>query len=337
MPATERARIDLEAMSRLGALFDYTPAFLLRVVSKLGVADHMSREPIRVEELAEVTGANAPSLERALRSLSFHGVFEEPTPGQFALTSMGELLKTDHPLTMVEAFRLHPDVDVLIELEHSIRTGEAVFERVFGMEYWEYLAEHPELLEEFHGTMRTLTGLESLTVLRLYKWASVRTLVDVGGNDGTFLSIVLKRFPHMRGVLFDLPETVERAPETLARAGVADRVDIVPGNAFTTPVPEGADTYMIKRVLVEFDDDRAVEFLRNVRQAMRPDSRVLIMEPMFFEGDRVGPSLDALILVVGRGRIRTPDEFGKVLARAGFEHTRIIPAGLTTIVEGRPA
>lgn len=332
MPAT-RSRVNLQALAKLGELFDYTPAFVLRAVGRLGVADHLAGGERPVEELAALTGTDVRALERALRVLVGADVLAEPAPGTFALRPMGELLRGDHPFSMRDAFRLHPDVDVLAELEHTLRTGQPAFERLFGEEYWAHLAARPDVLAEFAGTMRALTRLELLTVLRLYPWSSLDTVVDVGGNDGTFLAALLARCPTMRGVVFDLPETVAAAPTVLATAGVGDRAVVLAGDVFETPLPEGADAYVVKRVLVEFDDDRAAAFLRAVRSAMRTDSRVLVLEPMLHPGDRVGPSLDVVMLLVGRGRVRTPDEFEKVLARAGLTATRTIPAGLLTIVE----
>jgi SAM-dependent methyltransferase len=332
-----RPRVSFEAVARLGELFDYTPAFVLRAVSRLGVADHLAGGERRVEELADLTGTRAPALERVLRVLVGVDVLAEPSPGTFALRPMGELLTNDHPFSMRGAFRLHPDVDVLADLEYSLRTGEPAFERLFGEAFWAHLAGRPDVLAEFAGTMRALTRLELVTVLRLYPWSTIHTIVDVGGNDGTFLAALLARCPTMRGVVFDLPSAVAAAPAVLAATGVAGRAEIAAGDAFDDALPQGADAYVIKRVLVEFNDDRAAAFVRAVRSAMRPDSRLLVLEPMLHPGDRVGPSLDVVMLLVGRGRVRTPAEFHKVLTRAGLTVTRTIPAGLVTIVEAAGA
>jgi hypothetical protein len=301
------------------------------------VADHLAGGPRPVEDLAAATGTHAPSLARTLRALVVKGVFEEPEPGLFRLTEVGQLLRTEHPLSMRWAFRLFPDVMALAELGHTVRTGEPAFEHVYGQGYFEYLAAHPELHTEFHESQMALTRLELLSVLRGYRWSELGTLVDLGGGSGTFLSRVLARNPRLRGTLFDLEETAATAPSVMAEAGVADRCEIVHGNLFTDPLPAGADAYTIKRVLVGFDDEVAVRVLRSVRQAMRRDSRLLVLEPMMHEGAReLSVTLDVRTLVLVQGRVRRPEEFAKVLDAAGLRVTEVAPRGLLTLIEARP-
>ncbi len=333
----QRSGTSFQTISRFAHLADYSIAFAVRAVAHLGVADHLADGPRTVDELAAATGSHAPSLLRALRALAAEGVFVEPTPGTFGLTDVGQLLRTDHPLSMRYAFRLHPDVRALAEMEHTLRTGEPAFDHLYGMEYWDFLPTRSDLLDEFQRSQAALTRLEMLTVLRIFRWSELRSLVDVGGNDGTFLSEVLRRCPDMQGVLFDLRDTVSTAPKVLADAGVADRCTVVPGSFFDTPIPAGADGYLIKRVLVGLDDEHAVTLLRSVRTAMRDDSRLVILEPVITIGeDDISSDMDLLMLVLGRGRVRTPDEHAANLDAAGLRLDRVITSRPSSLVVATP-
>jgi len=191
-----------------------------------------------------------------MRALVSRGVFAEPQPGRFELSPMAELLRTEHPLSMRHAFRLAPDLDALADITYSICTGQPAFEHLFGQDYFLYLSTHSELLAEFQASQRALTRLEQIVLLRSYEWSTLRTVVDIGGGDGTFLGHLLAANPSIRGVLFDLPKTVEVAGQVLADFGVSDRCEIVGANFFEAPIPIGADAYLIKRVLVGLNDEQ---------------------------------------------------------------------------------
>jgi hypothetical protein len=333
-----RSGTSFAAIGQVAQLADYTVAFAIRAVCRIGIADQLAGGERELADLAAASGTHAPSLLRVMRVLVAKGVFDEPRPGWFALTPTGDLLRTDHPLSMRWAFRLEPDVQAMAALEYSIRTGEPSFENIFGAEYFSYLAARPELLAEFRDSQSALSRLEQLGLLRGYDWSDVSSVVDVGGNDGTFLSALLTRYRQLHGVLFDLPDTVAAASKVLADAGVADRCEIVPGNLFSDPVPAGSDAYLIKRVIVGYDDDETVTLLRAVRAAMRADSRLLIFEPTMRPGDDLSLTLDVRMLVLVRGRVRSVEEHERNLASAGLTLSRVITAPRpSTIIEARPA
>jgi O-methyltransferase domain len=332
----QRSRPNFQAIARLAELGDFTTAFALRATCKLRLADYLAEGPRSADELAEATGTHAPSLLRALRALVAKDILAEPSPGRFELTDMGDLLRSDHPLSMRQAFRLYPDVQALSELGYTVRTGEAAFAHLFGEDYFTYLAARPELLDDFRGSQAALTRLELLLISRVYNWSKVGTLVDLGGNDGALMAALASRHPGMRGVLVDLPEAVAEAPKVFAEAGVANRCEIVSGSFFEVPIPTGADVYVIKRVLVGFGDTEAEKLLATVRAAMGPDSRLLVMEPMVTGDDfGTGTGLDVLMLVLNEGRVRTAEEFSRLLEVAGFTTSSVLEAGLLRIVEAQ--
>jgi SAM-dependent methyltransferase len=300
------------------------------------VADHLSGSPRSVEEIADATGTHAPSLLRALRALATKGIFAEPEPGYFTLTPVSDLLRTDHPLSMRWAYRLHPDVEAWSAMDYSVRTGEIAFDHVYGEDYWSYLSRHPDLFTEFRESQRALTRVELQALLRVYDWSSFGSLVDLGGNDGTFLCELLARFPRLAGTLMDFPGAVATASAAAGAAGLADRVSLVTGDLLADPIPPGADGYVCKRVLIGFSDAEIGTFLRSVLAAMRPDSRLLILEPSATSDEMTSP-MDLHMLVLGKGRVRKPAEFAALISAAGLCCRRVVDARLLTLYEAAPA
>lgn len=332
-PKPKRPRMNLQAISALAEMADYSFAFAIRAVGAIGVADHLSDGPRHVDHLAEKTGCSRHGLIRVMRALVTKSVFFEEPAETFGLMPMGDLLRTDHPFSMRWFFRLEPDVRAMAAMEYSVRTGEPSFDHLFGMDYFDWLAEHDTERERFRESQRALNRLELLAITRSYPWHESNSIVDIGGNDGSLLAALLQRHPSLCGTLFDLPETAGEAGRIFEEAGVAGRAEIVAGNLFDGGVPRGADLYTIKRVLVGFSDEEATAALSNVREAMSPHSKLLVMEPMRDLTDQVGVSLDLRMLVLGLGRVRSAEEFSELLARAGLKTNKVHSAGLITMVE----
>lgn len=330
-----RPRAAFQSIARLAELSDFTVAFAVRAICRIGVADHLATGPKPIGELAELTRTHQPSLLRTLRALTTAEVFAEPEPGVFQLTPISDLLRTDHPMSMRWAFRLRPDVDAWAQMEYTLRTGRTAFDHVFGTTYWDYLAEHPDLQVEFRDSMRALCRLELQALVRLYDWHNLNTVVDLGGNDGTFLAGLLARFPDLHGTVFDLPTTVAQASDVVAAAGVADRCSVVAGSLFESPIPEGADAYTIKRVLIGLGDDEVMALFGIIKKAMRPDSRLVILEPRSTVDD-LSISMDLHMLVLGEGHVRTPEQFAALLAEAGMQVAKVVDARLLNLIDARP-
>ncbi|HYZ34473.1 MAG TPA: methyltransferase [Crenalkalicoccus sp.] len=302
----------------------------LHAVAALRVADLMRDGPVPAEALAEAAGANAGALRRVLRALAGLGVFAEDGEGRFALTPMGELLRADAPGS------LRPFVLMLGAPEHwrpwgealhSVRTGEPAFDRVFGSPIFGYHAEHPEFASLFDTGVASRSALEDRAVAAAYRFPEGATVVDVGGGRGTLLLEVLARDPSLRGVLFDQPHVVASAREHLGRdPEIAARCDVVTGDFFQA-VPAGAEVYVLKKVVHDWDDGDVRRILASCRRAVRPRGRLLLVEHVVPPGD--GPSfnklLDLLMLVWTGGRERTEAEHAELLAAAGFAVVRTVP------------
>ena len=223
----------------------------IHVAATLGVADRLSGGPRASDDLAAAIDAHAGSLYRLLRALASVGVLHEDEQRRFALTPVGELLRTGAPGSLHgwAAFVGRPYIRAAwSELEHSIRTGETAFRHAHGTDVWSYRAEHADESEIFDRAMESLTGSGNSALLGAFDFGRFATVVDVGGGNGALLSALLVAYPAMRGVVFDQPHVVANARSTLEAAGVADRCTVV-GGSFFEEVPAGGDAYAMKSIL----------------------------------------------------------------------------------------
>jgi SAM-dependent methyltransferase len=317
----------------------------IHVVAKLGIADHLSEGPRRVDDLAVATGTHAPSLKRVLRLLASVGVFTEEADSRFALTPMGACLRAGVPGSMRAAALLFGGVTQQAwgDLQRSVETGEPAFRRVFGMDSFDYMAQYPDEAANFDAAMADFTKQIATAVVAAYDFSPFRRIVDVGGGNGALLAGILKANPSLAGVLFDLPQVADRAIAPMRELGLADRCEIVVGDFFKA-VPGGGDAYLLKHVIHDWNDDRAAEILRNCRRAMGAEAKLLILEgvypPRIDQSDesRGAAANDVNMLVCTGGRQRSEAEFRNLYETAGFSLTRILPSQTPVkVIEGIPA
>ena len=321
----------------------YQVSQAIHVAATLGIAELLEEGSKSVDELAEATGTYAPTLYRLLRALASVGVFTEQSDGRFGLTPPAEYLRTDAPGSLRAWARLIGQPSFWASwghLLHSVRTGEPAFPHLHGTNVWEHRAAHPEEGEIFDAAMTGLSAPVAEAVAQSYDFSRVGVLADVGGGEGGLLATILAANPALRGVLFDLPHVVAAAGALLKRAGLADRCEVVGGSFFET-VPKGADAYLLKSIIHDWDDAAAIEILHMCRAAIADTGRLLVVEPVIQPGnepDRAKFS-DLNMLVMLGGRERTAEDFERLYAEAGFRLTSIVPTGSPpfNIIEGVPA
>ena len=221
---------------------------------------------------------------------------------------------------------------------HSVRTGEPAFPHLYGTSAWEYRAAHPEEDAVFKAAMTSLSSGVVDAVVRSYDFSGIRVLLDVGGGEGVLLAAILTANPSLRGILFDQPHVVGSVGPLLQRAGVADRCEVVSGSFFET-VPGGADAYLLKSVIHDWDDEATMEILRTCRAAMDERGKLLVVERIIRPGNDPDPAKfsDLNMLVVPGGQERTADDFERLYAEAEFKLSNIIRTGTPyNIIEGTP-
>ncbi|HYY57046.1 MAG TPA: methyltransferase [Pyrinomonadaceae bacterium] len=301
----------------------------LYVAAKLELADLLADGPRSVGELAAATDTHEQALYRLLRSLAGAGVFCETEPKIFALTPLAEPLRSDAPnslrngvIFMGEEWHWRVWGDLL----YSVRTGKPGWGHMHGAEVFDYFAVNPEQAEIFNRAMTDMSQATAPAVVEGYDFSGIRTLADIAGGHGYLLSQVLKAYPDMKGILFDVPPVLSGADALLEREGVSGRVERVAGDFFAS-VPAGADAYMMKHIIHDWDDRRATKILSNIREVMPLAGKVLIVEMVVPEGNEPHYSklLDLEMLSSPGGVERTALEYRELLAAAGLRLTRIVP------------
>jgi hypothetical protein len=300
------------------------------VAAELGLPDRLAGGPMTSSELADATETHEPSLYRVLRVLASLGVLTEDLGRSFALTIVGERLRSDVPASMRSWARLVESLGGVRAFEpiiETVRTGTPGVDLAHGMSIFEFVEAHPQLAKGFHAAMSERTAQFAPSVAAGYDFSAMRTVADIGGGKGTLLAAILRANEHLRGVLFDLPSVVANAPDVLRTAGVGDRCEIVSGDFFAG-VPKGADAYIMANVLHDWDDARSVRILGNCRAAMAAGGRALIIERLIPDDPAAAlPVLlsDMNMLVFTGGKERTNSEYGELLIEAGLNPGRVLP------------
>ncbi|WP_409434383.1 methyltransferase [Mycobacterium sp. SMC-14] len=310
----------------------------LSAAVRLGIADVLSNGPLTADEVAQRVGTNPGATYRLMRALASNSVLKLRRDGRFALTRTGRALVSDNPNSVAPmvTFIGHPaHREHWSNLEHSVRTGETAVSKVRGMSFFEYTDTNPELAQVFNEAMTGASSVAIESAVPAYDFSKSKLIVDVGGGHGSLLAAVLRQAPDARGVLFDLPQVVAGADATVA--DVASRCDIQ-GGSFFSSVPAGGDTYLLKTVIHDWDDEQSLAILRNVRAAIAPGGKVLLFEMVLPEGApaHLGLLLDLEMLVAAGGQERTRQEYAELLSQAGFKLQRVVPTtSPLAIVEAR--
>jgi hypothetical protein len=327
-----------DQLARLASGYWHTQA--IYVAAKLGIADLLTDGPRSADELASATQTQPQALYRLLRALASVGIFAEDVEHRFALTPMAECLRSDvsGSVRSLAIVRGEWQYEAWGQLLHSIRTGECAFEKVYGAPLFDYLAANPEKGKLFDAAMTGVHGRETTAMLAAYDFSGIGTLADIGGGNGEVIASVLKRYPEMRGILFDQPSVIERSRANLSAAGLSDRCDAVGGNFFQS-VPAGADAYLMRHIIHDWDDEKSVTILRNCRSAMGTRGKLLLVEGLVPPGNEpsVSKFFDLAMMVLPGGMERTEEEYRRLFAQSGFSLARIVPTETwISVIEGEP-
>lgn len=292
-------------------------SWAVRAAATLRLADLIDSGVTHLEELAERAHVNADALRRLLRYLIGRGVFAESAPGTYILTDTALFLQESHPQRLrawLDQEGAGGKMDLTwSSLLESVQTGKPAYPNQHGCSFWEDLAANPTLRASFNallaGHVQAAEAGDALVAG--YDWQGVRRVVDVGGGSGALLAAILQANPSIYGTLLDVPDTAHSTRETLVRAGLAERCEVLAGSFFA-PLPAGGDVYLLSFILHDWDDHDARAILRRCAQAAGPSGRVLIREGVG------GGDSDLLMLVVLGGRERTPQEFSELATSSGM-------------------
>ncbi|MGW6424838.1 methyltransferase [Nocardia sp. NPDC055053] len=288
----------------------------------LGIADALTDGPLEADELAVRCRTHAPATQRLLEALLEVGLVTRTSAG-YALTPAGELLRRDAPGSLARWATTSAGMQYTAwqGSAHAIRTGRPAFDAVFETSFWQHLASHPDAAADFDAAMAdsVTESCELVTGDLAVRGATV--VADIGGGNGTLAATLLDAHPHLSVLVVDLPGVVERAANALTRFG--DRA-CVEGADFLTGVPAGGDTYVLCRVLSDWDDAQAQVLLANCRTAMNEGGTLLIVGGLRRPGQPAARGLlDLHLLMIIGGRERTEEETADLLASAGFRLDRV--------------
>jgi hypothetical protein len=330
----------------LRLLFGFFPAQVLGVAVKLGIFDQLSAGPRPCADLASAVGAPEPTLRRLLRALECFDLVTAEPDGDHALTSRGRALVSDEPGSAHQLVTLFCSEEMWSAwgaLEYSVRTGKPSWEHLFGPAF-DYLAERPERNALFKGAQSEGSRRAAAGIVAAADFGRFGTVADIGGGTGALIAAVLAANPAVRGMLVDRPTVVADAPALLETAGVGDRCDVVAGDFFES-VPPGADAYVLKNIIHDWDDGRSAEILANCRSAMTDDATLLLVEAIVPEqrswagNGYLSVMSDLTMLVCTGGEERTAGEYRALLATAGFDLVGVTACdapGDFSVLEARP-
>lgn len=316
------------ALHLLDQTMGYTYQAALRAVAQLGVADYLADGSKSVVDLAQAVGAEPQKLQRLLRVTATRDIFREVEPGVFELTPAADYLRTDADHSLRSAVLMLTDETFwrpIGELIESAR-GNPPFRHLYGKSFFEYWSQAGAQAEDFHVGMSSMSEVENIFLVRSYEFPDGATVADIAGGFGGLLLRVLQNNPSLHGILYDQPHVLER--NRLGELADNSRWELSSGDFFKS-APK-ADIYLLKYIMHDWPDEQASLILKNIRKAMNPGARILIMDPLIPEGNtpHSGKLMDLLCMgIYEGGRERTKKEFEQLLASADLRLNRTIDTG----------
>jgi hypothetical protein len=313
-----------------GMLVGYWVSQLLFVAADLGIADVLAKGPLAPRDIAQRVGAHAPTLRRVLRALANIGVFAEGAGGRYRLTPLAQTLRSGRPGSLRDFARMVIDDHHWLAwggLLQGVRSGLTPFDQVHGLPAFEFLRKHPEKDRIFSASMASISVTQNGAIANAYPFGDLKRLIDVGGAHGHLIATILGKFRRLHGVLYDQPAVVASAAASgfITNPKVRERCEVIGGDFFVS-VPAGADAYIMKYIIHDWDDERCLRILGNCRDAMTADGRILVVDHVLPAGNAPSAAklIDINMFVVPGGQERTREEFVNLFARAGLRLKRVL-------------
>lgn len=325
-------------------IYGYWQSQCLYVATNLGIPNLLQSGPMTVENIAKETSTKVETLYVVLRALAHLGVFAEKPGRVFAATELSELLITNAQPSLGH-FLMHVTEPVMWdawrELGDSLKTGEVAFERAHGEKFYDFfMAENHGNRNLFNNAMSFLTNQAIDSLFEVYDFGQFDTVMDVGGNQGTLIAHIVKKFG-CKGILFDLPHEVEAAPAFFASQGLdKDAVQIVGGNALEE-LPKGASAIVMKYFLSVFNVEDARRVITRCREALPKQGKVVLLQtlvpprgaPVEYPDGTI-PALAAVQMMITNpgGYWRTEQEYKELFSSSGFQLEKVIYTGTSLTV-----
>jgi predicted transcriptional regulator len=290
----------------------------LFVAAELDIAEHLSQQPMTAAQLAQVSNTDKDSLERLMHFLTLHEVFAKDSENKYHTTDFSTTMCANHPAT-IKPFLLHDDEtrwNAFGNLVYSIKTGKASFDMLYGQTYFDYLKKHPQLSARFDQAMTIISNQEDEIIAKIISFYG--TIADIGGGKGQLITNIMKNNSHVTGILFDLPQVIQHHNADFLGKKVA--------GSFFEPLPLTADIFILKRILHDWHDEKALQILKNVSTAMNNNSKLYIIDGILdhAQDKKLLAAIDLALLTIFQGKERTLQEITHLVHKAGLEIVRII-------------
>jgi SAM-dependent methyltransferase len=332
---------DRPTMALLGMIHGYWNSQVVRAAADLRLADHLAAGPRTAEDVAGLESSDPHATYRLMRACAGLGLLADDGDGRFSVTQAGALLQSGVPGSLRDhalAFGAPGHWLPWGQLPEAVRKGGTQAAEVLGAGLFDYLAGQPEEAAQFAASMQALTGAIATDAARVIDASGVSLAVDVGGGTGQLVRELMRVNHELHGLVLDFPDAASAAREAAAAEGLGNRFSAVAGDFFAA-VP-GADLYLLKAVLHDWDDDSCVRILRNCREAARPGARVIVIENVIRDlaRDRFATLLDMNMLAVTTGQERDLAAYDALFAAAGWRRTAVhaLP-GARSLLELRAA
>lgn len=314
-----------DALAVMKKAMSFTIPAALRVAVKLNIADLLKNGSKSIDELAEKTNSSPSALNRILRMLASEKIFYELENQSYSLTPMGDFLLSDHKYSLRDAILMLTNETLwgpVGDITESVR-GNPAFENLYGISFYQYWQDNVRKDHDFQSGMSSLSKIENYFIIKHYEFPENVTITDIAGGLGGLLLNVLKENPTLKGQLFDRPHVLERT--LLTELNDDSRWNLVSGDLFGE-YPE-SDIYLIKYIIHDWDDESVIKIFKNFRNAMKPNSKILVIEPVIFKKNvpDMAKYMDLLCMCAfPESGERTEEEFIKLLDQADLKINKVI-------------
>lgn len=316
-------------------------ALTTSALAKARVFDFIEDSPTAVESIAAKADLSPPALYRALRALAANEILIEIESEKFAHTEISKLLRSESPESWSGMSQMWGHPVALRSWEkfgEALKDGKSGISHAFGKPLYEYLHTDPDATRAFSDAMISNSAHAAKAISNAFPFTQFKTIADLGGGVGTLLAEILECHPTSRGVLYEIADLEQGAKEYIAARGLHQRCEVVIGD-FLNDAPANVDLYLVKNSLWNWDDERCLQILKNVRAAIgkSPEKRLLIIEYIIGkENARWTTAYDLQILNLPGGRARTQTEYEALFQQSLFALELVAQAEDQTILVAKP-
>lgn len=334
-----------EQITDLAGLRDLVTAELVTkaiyVANEMGISDKLENGGKNVSELADLCDADASSLYRLLRLLASYGIYSEVEEGRFCNTPIARAMMSRRGTlnSFIKMFSSEWNQKPFSSLLAAVKTGESAFELSMGTTFFDYMNKAKSAESLFNDVMTDFLSPVHKASADAYDFKKFNKIVDVGGGHGSLMSEILNRNTNVSGIIYDLPSVIEGTKVNINNLGLSDKIEVTAGDFFES-IPKGGDAYVLCRVLHDWEDDKCIKILKNCREAINPDGKLIVVEQIIYPGnERSFTKVTDLwmMMMFHHGRERTQKEFEKIFELSGFKLEEIYNTRVTDrVIEAKP-